>query len=463
MLNKKINIGFLYFILPLLFFLAINFSKETDIWFIFSHGRYILNNGFPHTEFLTIHQGLHFVMQQWGFSFIMYILYHNFGTPGIVIFIGIINFLIVLFLYKLCVKISNNVYFSCLIVAIIDLILEMTFISPRPQIITYLFLIIIIYLLERKDKTIYFLPLISLLEINIHSSMWLMIFIITLPYICEYIIKKDKRIYELLIVLLISFLVGFINPYGIETMTYPFKTYGIDTINKLVIEMHPIGFKGNKTLLINSLIFLSSFFLFLITMIIKRKKYSIHIILLFLGLGILAFLNLRNISIFLICVIPFITISFSKIINNKISIFYLFIVFIIIISVFIIKNIDNDYRLDDKKMNGIVRYLDSKEEKNLRIFNYYENGPYLEYHNYKTYIDSRAEVFIKKFNKKSDVLDEYDDVLKANISYQDFINKYNFTHFIVKKDTKFYHFLKDNNYKVVYHYKEYQLFENKSE
>ena len=63
---KKTNLGFIYLFLPLFFFLYINFLRETDIWFILSHERYILNHGFPHTEFLTIHEDLHFIMQQWG-------------------------------------------------------------------------------------------------------------------------------------------------------------------------------------------------------------------------------------------------------------------------------------------------------------------------------------------------------------------------------------------------------------
>ena len=124
---KKINLGYIYFILPLLFFMFLDFSRESDIWFLLSHGKYIFYNGFPHVEFLTIHDGLHFVMQQWLFSFIVYFLYHYVGSIGIVLFVGLINILIMIFLYKLCLLLCNNKYISCFIAVVIDLFLELNF------------------------------------------------------------------------------------------------------------------------------------------------------------------------------------------------------------------------------------------------------------------------------------------------------------------------------------------------
>jgi hypothetical protein len=201
-MKKRVNVSYLFFLLPLLFFFLVSYAKQVDdIWFLFSHGRYVLNNGFPHVDFLTMHSGLHFVMQQWGFSVILYFFYHYFGSIGVLFFIGSVNLLIVYFLHKLCMTISDdNTYFSSLITCIIDLLLLLNFIIPRPQIVTFLLLIITMYILEKytkenSNKTIYLLPLISLVLVNCHASMWFMFFIFCMPYVAEYLIHKDKRLF----------------------------------------------------------------------------------------------------------------------------------------------------------------------------------------------------------------------------------------------------------------------------
>ena len=182
-MKRKVSLGIVFILFPLFMFCIMDFSRETDIWFLLSHGRYILSNGIPHIEMLTMHSNLKFVMQQPGFSIIMYLLYKYVGSVGIITFIGLINILILFFLYKLCLLISSgNKYFSFLIASIIDLLLVLLFVIPRPQVISLLIFLILIYILEkyiRKDsKIVFFLPLLSLILINMHSAMWLMFFVL---------------------------------------------------------------------------------------------------------------------------------------------------------------------------------------------------------------------------------------------------------------------------------------------
>lgn len=462
---KKINLGFLYILLPLFFFLYVNFSKETDIWFLFSHGRYILNNGFPHLEFLTIHENLHFVMQQWAWSFVLYLLYHYLGSIGVILLVGIINILIIFFLYKLCMRICNNSYFSYLIVAIIDLLLELNFVTPRPQIFSLLLLLIVVYILERKDKSLFFLPVISLFLINFHASMWLMIFIICLPFVAEYIIRKDKYIFKLLLLMIISFLVGFINPYTWEAMMYIFSSYGIELFNKLIVEMRQFSLTGENYVVYNSIQFLILFIIEIITIIFNVKKTSIHSIFLVLGLSIMAFLNLRNISLFLVCSLPYASIALKNriVIDYELKTKYIIIFLAIIPLLFSYKAYRGTYILRDKETADVVNVLDTKYDKRkIKLFNDFNNGPYLEYKGYRTYIDSRAEVFIKKINHKEDIFNEYFEVLIGKINYEKFINKYNFSVLIVTKDSNIYDYLNNNsNFNTIYTKNNIIVFEKK--
>ena len=60
---KRTNKYFCYLILviPIIYGFTTFFNNECDIWFLFSHGRYVLTKGFPHTDFLTMHTNMHFV------------------------------------------------------------------------------------------------------------------------------------------------------------------------------------------------------------------------------------------------------------------------------------------------------------------------------------------------------------------------------------------------------------------
>ena len=50
-MKNKINLGIIYFALPLLFFSFIKFYDNQDIWFLFSHGKYILHNSYKSDVF----------------------------------------------------------------------------------------------------------------------------------------------------------------------------------------------------------------------------------------------------------------------------------------------------------------------------------------------------------------------------------------------------------------------------
>ena len=462
-MKKKISISYLYLLLPFFLFFMIDYAKSVDdMWFLFSHGKYILSNGFPHFEFLTIHDNFHFVMQQWGFSVLLYFFYYTLNDIGVLLLVFIFSLLIIVFLYKFCMVISsNNKYASCLVASIIVLLLELChFIIPRPQLVSLLLLIITLYILERfskdkNDKFIFFLPLISLLFINCHASLWLMMFIFSLPYIVEflysYIRDKDLRVFKLLLVLLLAFLVGFINPYGSEAMFYSLSSYGIPLINKLIREMHSISFSFSDYFLsCYSILIVVVAITYVVVWFFNKEKYSKHSYFLFFGCLLLACLNLRNISLLLIGGMPFIINGINKDMKSVISIKYFLVIIGIIILLVSFQFSNNFYKVSNNSLDKIVKIMDNKKSGN-RVYTSFRDGAYIEYNGYKTYIDSRAEVFLKKNNKSKDILYEYYNILIGKIDYSLFLKKYNFDYLIVNKNTYFYYYLKkQNNYKLIY-------------
>ena len=471
-MKRNVSLGFLFLLLPLFFILFVDYAKTVnDVWFLFSHGKYVLEHGFPHTEFLTIHENLHFVMQQWGFSVILFLIYKFTGNVGVYFFIFLINFLILFFLYKLCMLLSsNNKYFSCLIAAITDLFLEMVFIAPRPQLISILLLIITIYVLELffkgKSKSIWFIPLISIFLINIHAAYWPILFIVILPYLAEglfFLVKRnDKKIGKLLITFFIAMLMGFINPYGLEAMTYSFYSYGIEEFNILIREMHPVSFKGPSSVVVPSLIILLVIIVNLFFIIKNRKKVSIHQLLLFLGFSFMAFLNLKNFAFLIIGTIPFLVCFFKKNFKSEISVFIILVFLPIFGIIFLINNDQKQYLIRDDKNSKIVDYLDKNTNKKIKLYTDFNDGSYYEYHGYKCYIDSRAEVFIKNINRKEDIFHEYYLLFTEKIDYDNFINKYNFDYMVVNKESSLYKYLSNVDvYKIVMKSEDRYLFVRK--
>ncbi len=399
--SKKIRMVFL--ILPIIFLGFNTFKVNNDFWFLINTGKYILNNGYIKIEPFTIHEGLNFIVQQHLTDIIFYLVYSNFGITGMFILINIINIIIVYLLYKICLLVSQNqIKISLLITIIIDMMMSVSVLTTRPQIFDITFLLLEIYLLElyiknKNSKYLIGLPIIALLMINFHSSSFLMLFIFMIPYIlgtiklsfCE---NEKYNIKNLIITMIIMFLVGFINPYGIEAIKYLFNSYGISYINQAVGEMKPLTID-------NGLIIYIFIFIILITYYLNRKnKINIRYLLLFLGTLYLLLNHYKGIIYFLIVSILPLSYNLKSYIKEEKEIklkiekkdTILIIILILFLGSLYITNI-NLLKEEDDSLYDAANYLDKYANKNIKLYTNYNDGGYLEYRGYKCYIDSRAE------------------------------------------------------------------------
>lgn len=79
---------------------------------------------------------------------------------------------------------------------------------------------------------------------------------------------------------------------------------------------------------------------------------------------------------------------------------------------------------------------------------------------YKHILMQDQELYQKQINKKEDIFTEYMNIRKGNIDYQEFVDKYQFTHILVAEETPFRNWLKyESNYKCVIESDEYDLYE----
>lgn len=258
----------------------------------------------------TYHEGFHFVMQQWLFALGLWKIYEIGQMQGVLLFTWAMGAVFIFVFYKLLQLVDSHDAAVSRILTVGAAALMSVYFTQRPQIASSLIFLIEIYVLEYlKDKerppwAIYGLFFIlSALLINFHAAMWPMMSVFILPYLAESIfgaripwfhhsfLWKWKYTALLWVPILIA---GFINPYGIESMTYAFHSYGYEQINSLITEMRPLSLGSNSY----SSIILS--IILILTVIYARNPLPLHWILLFAGTAFMAFLAVRSIFLFLI-------------------------------------------------------------------------------------------------------------------------------------------------------------------
>ena len=474
LLDDKYMRLLLFLIMPFIIIFATSFRIDNDFWFIINTGREILNNGFITIEPFTIHEGLNFIPQQWLCGIIFYFIYNKFSVYGMLIFVIFIGYITIFLLYRICLLVSSNNYkLSFLITCYIGILIGSSFMVTRPYLFDIVFLLLEIYLLELyvikgKNKYLYVLPIISILMINLHASIWPMLFVVFIPYFIgciknKYFKDENYKLKPLILVFIIMFMCSFINPYGLDMLFYLFNSYGYAELNEIVGEMNPI-----TVFVIPASLFILVTLLSFYYVCYKRRKIKIRYLLLFLGSLLLAFLHMRG------CLFLFIF-GFLSLIDNfnirreknnvveensiLILFFYVFI-FIICILLFIF----NVNVIDEKESEyyKIVELLDNNASKDIKLYTGYNTGPYFEYRGYKCYLDTRAELFYKAINKKENIMIEYYNILNNKVDVQSFLKKYDFDYLVVGINEPFYYSLQYLGYNLYYDSGKYRLYKNGS-
>lgn len=456
--------------------LLYSFTLQNDTYWLICMGEHIVKNGFPTVDPLTFHDGLSFTVQQWLTSVIFYLLYSRFGVMALYILNIIVYFIMTAVIFRLCINISRNNLIISLAVTVFTCILLSFYIVPRPQTFSTLIFILVIYFLEKfieTDRPLYLaaLPVLSVLLVNLHSAMWLFFFVLLIPYLIDGL-KKDLwitrtqgyRLVPILWAALLSVAAGFINPYGIKNMLYVVYSYGNSKVNSVVNEMASPDFKEWFGITLFLLI-LFIVFVFMITKGHDRLRYTLITIgTLYMGLS-----SVRSLALFAGCAIPFLAyrlkdlklpeLDFSK---GKRIIRYVLTASILVLVIFVlcIKEYDFSESMNDFRPIGAVDYIvENIDTSKMRLYNEYNTGGYIEFRGLRTFIDSRAEVFLKSLNKKDDIILDYLDVRSSKLHYRHFVEKYSFTHLLVGKGDPINVYLKeDSGYKKLYEDKMYLVY-----
>ena len=473
--------------------------EEADTRFVINLGQYILEHGFPHVDPFTIHENLQLVAQQWLSGILFWKAYSNFGFDGLLAVDVVIGTTIVLIYWRLCLFVSGGNKILSFVISFVIGVLIAPAIVPRPHILSTVLFLIEVFCLEKFTRTedakfLIPLPIISIALVNFHAAIWLMSIVLCLPFL---FVKNFRHIKFLLAAMVGIFIGGLINPYGVEAMTYVFRSYGISMINENILEMFTPSahnfrgkfFYATEALLIFSMtkfkvpwryIFLSGGLTFMAIMhernvILFYLIATIPIAYVWREISVEKFKTMRmpmTILVFLLVaanttvIITFIQSDFEKVSLLPKILFFATMLFLIynllivkiegrilyptllprkvlslIISFVIVSVIffATVYGTQSKPLrtytNAIEFLLRDERPENISLYVPQGLGGLAGSYGIKYYIDSRSEVFIPDNNgTQKNILKEYLDFMNGKLNYKDFFDRYNFTHIIVTSD-----------------------------
>lgn len=363
------------------------------------------------------------VNHHWGSGVVFYLVFQLGGFIGLQMFYAFILLLTFGLFWDIARKKIGLILTT--LISFLSLLLIAQRIEIRPEIFSYFFCALIIWILEnyrqkRDNRLLLLLPLISFFWINLHIYFFLSI-LLYVVYLPELLIKatlrKEKIV--LIIILILILLTFFANPFGLSGLLSPlniFENYGYR-----VVENQNIFFleKFSPNFNFNFFIFKLTWFLFFclaIAFLIKTKfKVRFAVFSLFIFISVLSFLQVRNIALmgfFLLLFAPEFLHPFLPQKKDYIFQKYLFKAVVFFSSFIFLFTIGGGQTLFPFWSNfglGVIsdnlRAADFYKNNKVKgpIFNNYDIGGYLIFNLFpieKVFVDNRPEAYPASFFEK---------------------------------------------------------------
>lgn len=450
---KALLLLWTFLVVLAIFTIKLNFL-DSDTYFIIATGEYISENAVvPQINPFVIHENFTIIVQQWLFDVLIYQVYNLFGFIGLYAYIITVFFISVFSVYKFVGLYSKDIYARTL-ATIIYSSFALPFMTCRPTSLSFLLCLAVVaamerYRLTKSKKCLFTLPLVSILMINVHAAMWPIMFVLMLPFIAPDNFPKTTSKYDvsmlfkkwiddkipILLSIIFMAICGSFNPNGFDGMAYVFLSYGEATNNALITELQsPNIASGMGAAVIAAILCLMWYLLRF------KSKGNFALVYMTLGTIVLASLHQRNAWFLFFGMLPLTAIMIDCLSEkerevvkpNKEKKF----IEIIVVTVFLFLSLAfvafQDEIIDGETTPVLAAdYLDNQSKDDMVLFTEFNNGAFMEFRGYKVYIDARPELFQRRINKSSNIYDEYLALRYGEIDFEEFLDKYKFTHLVV--------------------------------
>lgn len=281
------------------------------------------------------------------------------------------------------------------------------------------------------------------------------------PY--KLIIKRNKNIKLLIIIMIICALAGLLTPIGDTPYTYLYKTMQGNTTNN-ISEHLPLTLIENTEAICMLIIFLA-------ILIFTKTKIKLSDLFMIGGLCYLMFSTRRQLSMFvLICSVVLTRLIVDLIqrytkngieeaekVAKHIGVVICLTVLILLLSYDIVEpKLDDEYvDTNSYPVYACDYILENIDLENARFYNEYNYGSYMLFRNIPVFIDSRADLYSPEFsgNEEEDIFTDFINTSGIGRFYEDTFKKYKITHIIISKKSKTNMIITkthDENYKELY-------------
>ena len=115
----------------------------------------------------------------------------------------------------------------------------------------------------------------------------------------------------------------------------------------------------------------------------------------------------------------------------------------------LLSNLVEDYEDPELCPSGVVNYIwnnyEEEQIKDMRIYNGFNFGSYMEFNGLPVFMDSRAEIYLSTFNDTS-IIEDFLSISPGKIHYNDTFEKYDINYVLVEKDSIFKNYIYEDKY-----------------
>lgn len=303
----------------------------------------------------------------------------------------------------------------------------------RPQIISYFFLFILLWLLKSKNKRLFFLiPILFLFWVNLHIGFFIGLFVLIFFIFYE---NKYINLSKKLFIIFVSFLTTLINPFGVNVYREIFNHF-TSPLGQMIAEwVKPSPFH----------LFLIIFFTIIgLIIIVKKKPINIFYLLLLIFFSLLSLNARRNLPFFYPVFFYVIQDSFKDLkkfewIQYEMLLLILCSMIIFVLIIYIPKTIKFDTSWTEYCQKGQITYPYQAIEKfpqlTGNVFNTYEWGGFLIWQkpNIRVFIDGRMPAW-RDENGKSPY-QVFLDIIQTQPGWNEKLNKWKTNYLLIVNGT----------------------------
>jgi hypothetical protein len=314
--QKMAILWFAVLALVSLFFIAWKAPLDPDLFWHLRAGSDILQQGVPHIDWYS-HT---FSTFAWiDHEYAQEIFMHWINTLGGLRLLSIVYAGIVALTFSVALKwaLPKKVEWPWALLAGVGIaFFSNSFLGVRPQMFTYLFLLVLLGFIQRarehgRSRGLWLIPFLFAIWANIHASFLLghiVLLIILAGEILKHLLPRRwelgqpfalKQLWSLIVVTLLSIVATFANPYGWRIWVETWRTLSDQALHKNIVEWFVPDIHSTNGVYLFAIAVIT----FALVML-KKKRTDLTQVLLLLAFFVASLMAVRNIPLFFIFAIP---------------------------------------------------------------------------------------------------------------------------------------------------------------